>query len=62
VWGDFEAQWMELDADHGRVHLLIEYPAKAAASALVNSLKGGSSQLLRVERPDSERWYCQGVL
>jgi putative transposase len=29
------------------VHLLVEYPPKVAVSALVNSLKGGSSRRLR---------------
>ena len=45
--------------DH--VHLLIEYPPKLAVSSLVNSLKGVSSRLLRIERPDIEHRYWKGV-
>jgi putative transposase len=44
------------------VHLLVHYPPKHAISALVNSLKGVSSRLLRVERPDMQRHYWKGVL
>lgn len=40
-----EAGW---EADH--VHLLVDYPPKVSLSALVNSLKGGSSHRLRGER------------
>jgi hypothetical protein len=47
-------------SDH--VRLLVEYPPKVAVSALVNSLKGVSSRLLRQERPDIQRRYWKGVL
>lgn len=62
VCGDFEAQLIEMDGEHDHVHLLVEYPPKLAVSALVNSLKGVSSRLLRAGRPDIERRYWQGVL
>ena len=48
------------EADH--LHAIIEYPPKVSISALVNALKGTSSRLLRKERPDIARRYCDGVL
>ena len=48
------------EADH--LHAVIEYPPKVSISALVNALKGTSSRLLRKERPDIARRYCDGVL
>jgi putative transposase len=41
---------------------LVEYPPKVAVSALVNSLKGVSSRLLRRDRPDLATHCWQGVL
>lgn len=38
---------MEFDGEDDHVHLLVNYPPKVAVSALVNSLKGVSSRLLR---------------
>jgi putative transposase len=58
----FEAELIEMDGEDNHVHLLIEYPPKLAVSALVNSLKGVSSRLLRLERPDIEHRYWKGVL
>lgn len=34
------------------MHLLVDFPPKAAVSKLVNSLKGVSSRRLRQEIPD----------
>jgi putative transposase len=48
------------EADH--LHAIIEYPPKVSISALVNALKGTSSRLLRKERPDIARRYCDDVL
>lgn len=62
VCRDFESQLIEMDGEDNHVHLLIEYPPKLAVSALVNSLKGVSSRLLRMERPDIEHRYWKGVL
>jgi putative transposase len=62
VCGKFEAQLIEMDGEHDHVHLLVEYPPKLPVSALVNSLKGVSSRLLRIERPDIEKRYWKGVL
>jgi putative transposase len=57
VCNDFEAQLVELDGEDNHVHLLVNYPPKHSISALVNSLKGVSSRLLRLERPDLTRRY-----
>jgi putative transposase len=62
VCGDFEAQLVEMDGEDNHVHLLVNYPPKHSISALVNSLKGVSSRLLRLERPDLVRRYWKGVL
>lgn len=62
VCADFEAVLVEMDGESDHVHLLVEYPPKVAVSALVNSLKGVSSRLLRQQRPDIQRRYWKGVL
>jgi putative transposase len=51
---------MNGEAEH--VHMLINYPPKHSVSSMVNSLKGVSSRLLRIERPDIEKRYCKDVL
>jgi putative transposase len=62
VCTDFEAQLVEVNGESDHVHLLINYPPKHSVSTLVNSLKGVSSRLLRLERPDIQRRYWKGVL
>ncbi len=47
VCRDFEAERVEFDGEHDHVHLLVNYPPKVAVSALVNSLKGVSSRMIR---------------
>ena len=59
---DFEAELAEMDGEDNHVHLLVNYPPKHSISTLVNSLKGVSSRLLRLERPDLVRRYWKGVL
>lgn len=59
---DFEAQLIEMDGEHDHVHLLVNYPPKIAVSALVNSLKGASSRVLRKERPNIAKRYYKDVL
>jgi putative transposase len=44
---DFEAELVEFDGEDDHVHLLINYPPKVSVSALVNSLKGVSSRMIR---------------
>lgn len=50
VCQDFEAELVEFDGEKDYVHLLINYPPKVSVSRLVNSLKGGSSRLIRKKR------------
>ena len=38
---------MEFDGEDDHVHLLVNYPPTVSVSALVNSLKGVSSRLIR---------------
>ena len=60
---DFEAQLVEMDGERDHVHLLVNYPPKVSISALVNSLKGASSRVLRKERVDiAKRHYLKGGL
>lgn len=47
VCAKFEAQLVEFDGEKDHVHLLVNYPPKVSVSALVNSLKGVSSRLIR---------------
>ena len=44
---DFEAELVEFDGEDDHVHLLVNYPPRVAVSALVNSLKGVSSRMIR---------------
>jgi putative transposase len=62
VCNDFEAQLVEMNGAAEHVHLLINYPPKHSVSSIVNSRKGVSSRLLRVERPDIEKRYWKDVL
>ena len=62
VCADFDAKLIEMDGEDDHVHLLVEYPPKVSVSALVNSLKGVSSRLLRKDRPDLQNRYWKGVL
>ena len=50
VCADFESELVEFDGEHDHVHLLVNYPPKVAVSALVNSLKGVSSRMIRKKR------------
>lgn len=59
---DFEAQLVEMNGEAEHVHLLVTYPPKRSVSSLVNSLKGVSSRLLRLERPDIEKRYWKNAL
>ena len=46
---DFEARLVECNGEENHVHLLVEYPPKVSVTALVRSLKGVSSRMLRKE-------------
>lgn len=62
VCTDFESELVAMDGEDNYVHLLVNYPPKHSLSALVNSLKGVSSRVLRLKRPDLVRRYWKGVL
>ena len=62
VCTDFEAQLVETSGQDNHVPLLLNDPPKHSVSSLVNSLKGVSSRLLRLERPDLVGRYWKGVL
>jgi putative transposase len=62
VCRDFQAQLVEMNGQAEHLHLLINYPPKHSVSSMVNSRKGVSSRLLRIERPDMEKRYCNHVL
>ena len=47
VCTDFEAELVALEGKDDHAHLLVNYPPKVAVSALVNSLKGVSSRMIR---------------
>ena len=56
VCPDYSARLVQMDAEAGHVHLLVNYPPKVAVSRLVASLKGVFSRRLRQERPDLARF------
>lgn len=63
VRSDFEAELVEFDDEDDHVHLLVNYPPKVALSALVNSLKGVSSRLVRKKNyPSIRRKLWGGAL
>jgi putative transposase len=55
VCTDFEAELVEFGCEDNHVHLLVNYPPKVAVSALVNSLKGVSSRMIRKKNYTSIR-------
>jgi putative transposase len=60
VCADFESQLVEFDGEDDHVHLLVNYPPKVSVSALVNSLKGVSSRMIRQKRYPSIRQKLWG--
>jgi putative transposase len=60
---DFEAELVEFDGEDDYVHLLVNYPPKVSVSALVNSLKGVSSRMIRKKNyPTIRRKLWGGAL
>lgn len=55
VGANFEAELVEFDGVDDDVHLLLNYPPKVVTSALVNSLKGVSSRMIREQNYPSIR-------
>lgn len=62
VCSKFNAELKEFNGEDDHVHLLINYPPKYSVSVLVNSLKGVSSRLLRMEFEKLRAKYWKGVL
>lgn len=62
VANDLGARLVECNGEEDHVHLLLEYEPKISVSALVRSLKGVSSRMLRQERPDLARHYHHDML
>jgi len=62
VCADFETELIEMNGEHDHVYLLVHYPPKVAISALVNSLKGASSRILRSRYPEIATRYYQNIL
>lgn len=60
VCADFESELVEFDGEDDHVHLLVNYPPKVAISALVNSLKGVSSRMIRKKNYPSIRMNLWG--
>jgi len=52
VCQDFEAELKEFNGETDHVHLLVNFPPKAAVSKLVNSLKGVSSRRMKLLHPE----------
>jgi putative transposase len=55
VCRDFNAELVEFDGEDDHVHLLVNYPPTVSVSALVNSLKGVSSRMIRKKNYPSVR-------
>jgi putative transposase len=53
---------VEIKGQTEHVHLLINDPPKHSVASIVNSLKGVSSRLLRMERPDLHKRYWNKAL
>ena len=63
VCTDFEAELVECDGEDDHVYLLVNYPPKVAVSALVNSLKGVSSRMIRKKNyPEIKKKLWGGAL
>ena len=53
---------VEMDGERDHVHLLVRYPPALSIGTLVRRLKGATSRLLRLARPDIVQRFWQGVL
>jgi len=57
-----ESDLVEMDGERDHVHLLVRYPPMVSITDLARRLKGASSRMLRLERPDIARRFWKGVL
>ena len=55
ICANFEVELAEFDGEDDHVYLLVNYSPKVAVSALVNSLKGVSSRMIRKKNYPSIR-------
>jgi putative transposase len=62
ICNGFDVRLTEFNGEEDHVHLLVNYPPSVSLSKLVNSLKGVSSRLLRLQHPELERLYWKNVL
>lgn len=62
VCNQFEAELVEFDGEEDHVHLLIHYPPKVSLSKLINSLKGVSSRMIKLQHPELNARYYKGAL
>jgi REP-associated tyrosine transposase len=63
VCSDFEARRVQFNGEDDHAHLLVNYPPKVSVSALVNSLKGVSSRMIRLKKyPGIRRQLWRGAL
>ncbi len=60
--GKFESRLVEMEIEGDECRLVIDYPAKWSVSALIDSLKGVSSRLLRDESAEIRRHCVKGKL
>jgi putative transposase len=56
------ADLVEMDGERDHVHLLVRYPPALSIGTLVRRLKGATSRLLRLARPDIAQRFRNGVL
>jgi len=57
VCEEFESELLEFNGEADHVHLLVAYPPKHSISAIVNSLKGVSSRVLKTQFPEIEHFW-----
>ena len=57
VCDKFESELLEFNGENDHVHLLVSFPPKVSVSELVNSLKGVSSRVLKLNYPELEHFW-----
>ena len=57
VLDDFESELLEMNGEADHVHLLVSLPPKHSVAAVVNSLKGVSSRMLKEKFPEIESFW-----
>lgn len=57
ICADANCDLVEYGGEPDHVHLIVSMVPKVSVAALVNSLKGASSRILRKERPDLKKHF-----